>query len=100
MQLSLIDEVVPLFLVFTKDLGFLPAASNKRLKKTGGQKINVDEERRNREARPSKYLADGNDDVSKGALGMVQSIQHHRDPIVETLPLHGLGVIVEGEERR
>ena len=71
MQPCLIDKAVPLFLVFTKEPGFLPAASVKRLKKIGGQKIKVDEERRNREARPSKYLAGGNDDISKGALGTV-----------------------------
>ena len=98
MQPRLIDEVVPLFLVFTKESGFLSAMSGKRLKKTGGQKIKVDEERRNREARPSKYLASKNDDISKGALGMVQSIQHGRDPIIETLPLHALGAIIEGED--
>ena len=57
--------------MFTKEPGFLLAASGKRLKKIGGQKIKVDEERINREARPSKYLAGGNDDVSKGTLGMV-----------------------------
>ena len=28
-----IDEVVPLFLVFAQELGFLPATSSKRLKK-------------------------------------------------------------------
>ena len=83
-----------------KEPGFLPAVSNKRLKKDGEQKTKLDEERRDREARPSEYLASGNDDVSKGAPGMVQSIQHDRDPIVETLPLYALGAIVEGEERR
>ena len=36
MQLCLINEVVPTLLVFTKELGFLPAASYKRLKKDGG----------------------------------------------------------------
>ena len=71
MQPCLIDEAVPLFLVFTKEPRFLPATSDKRLKKTGGQKIKVDEERRNREVRPNKYLAGGNDNVSKGTLGMV-----------------------------
>ena len=71
MQPCLIDEAVPSLLVFTKELGFLPATSNKRLKKDGDQKTKIDEERRDREARPSKYLADGNDDVSKGAAGLV-----------------------------
>ena len=100
MQPCLIDEVIPLFLVFMMEPGFLPAASGKRLKKTGGQKMKVDEERRNREARPSKYLAGRNDDVSKGTMGMVQSIQHGRDPIVKTLLVHALGAIVEGEDHR
>ena len=100
MQPCLIDKVVPLLLVFMKELGFLPVASGKRLKKIGGQKMKVDEERRNREARPSKYLADGNDDVSKGAPGMVQSIQHGRDPIAKALPIHALGVVVKGEDHR
>lgn len=86
--------------MFTKEPGFLLAMSGKRLKKTGGQKIKVDEERRNREARPSKYLANGNDGVSKGALGMVKSIQLGHDPIIETLPLHALDTIVEGEDHR
>ena len=99
MQPCLIDKAVPLFLVFTKEPGFLPAASVKRLKKIGGQKIKVDEERRNREARPSKYLIGRNDDVLKGAPGMLQSIQHGRDPIVETLPLHAHDAIIEGEDR-
>ena len=57
--------------MFMKEPGFLPAASNKRLKKGSGQKTKMDEQRRDQEARPSKYLADGNDDVSKGAAGLV-----------------------------
>ena len=36
----------------------------------------------------------------KGAPGQVQSFQRGRDPLVETLPLHALGVIIEGEEFR
>ena len=31
---------------------------------------------------------------------MVQSIQHGRDPIAKALPVHVLGAIVEGEDRR
>ena len=71
MQPCLVDEAVPILLVFTKELGFLLAMSNKRLKKDGGQKTQIDEERRNREARPSEYLAGGNDDISNGAAGLV-----------------------------
>ena len=50
MQPCLIDEVVPILLVFMKELGFLLAASDKRLKKDGGQKTKIDEEKRNQEA--------------------------------------------------
>ena len=57
--------------MFMKELGFLPATSNKRLKKDGGQKTKIDEERREREARLSEYLAGGNDDVSQGTPGLV-----------------------------
>ena len=81
-----------------KQLGFLPSTSNKRLKEDGGQKTKIDDERRNWEARSSKYLAGGNNDISKDATGLVQSFQHGREPLAEFLPLHALGGIVEGEE--
>ena len=71
MQPCLIDEVVPILLVFMKEPGFLPDASNKRLKKDGCQKTKIDEEKRDREARPSEYPADGNDYISKGAPSLV-----------------------------
>ena len=100
MQSCLIDEAVPILLVFMKELGFLPTASNKRLKKGGGQKIKIGEEKRDREARPSEYLASGNDEVSKDAAGLVQSFQSGCEPLMELLPLHALGGIVEGEEFR
>ena len=97
MQPCLINEAVPILLVFMKEPGFLLAASNKRLKKDGGQKSEIDEERRDLEARPNGYQAGGNDDVSKGAAGLVQSFQRGREPLVELLPLHALGSVVEGE---
>ena len=100
MQPCLINEAVPILLVFMKELGFHLATANKRLKEDDGQKTKIDEERRNRVARPSKYLAGGNNDVSKGAPDLVQSFQCGRDPPVETLSLHALGGIVEGEEFR
>ena len=100
MQSCLIDEAVPIILEFMKELGFLPATSNKRLKKDGGQNIKIDKERRDREARPSEYPTDGNDDVLKGALGLVQSFQCGREPLAELLLLHALGGIIEGEEFR
>ena len=99
-QPCLIDEVVPILLVFVKEPGFLPAASNKRLKKDGGQKTKIDEERRDRKVRPNGYQAGGNDDASKGAAGLVQSFQRVREPLAELIPLHALGGIVEGEEFR
>ena len=71
MQPCLIDEVVPILLVFMKEPRFLPAGSNERLKKDGGQKTKIDEEKRDREARPSEYPAGGNDYVLKGAPGLV-----------------------------
>ena len=71
MQPCLIDEAVPILLVFMKEPGFLPATSDKRLKEDGGQKTKIGEERRNWEARPSKYLASGNNDIMKGAAGLV-----------------------------
>ena len=83
-----------------KELGFLLAASNKRLKKDDGQKTKMDEERRDREARPSEHLAGQNDDVSKGTAGLVQSFQCGREPLAELLLLHALGGIIEGEEFR
>ena len=73
MQPCLIDEVVPILLVFMKEPRFLPFSSNKRLKKDGGQKTKIDEERREREARLIEYPASGSDDVSQGALSLVQS---------------------------
>ena len=71
MQPCLIDEAVSVLLVFVKEPRFLPAASNKRLEKHGGQNTKIDEERGGREARPSEYPAGGNDYVSKGAIGLV-----------------------------
>ena len=71
MQPCFIDEVVPILLVFAKEPGFLPAASTKRLKKDGDQKTKIDEERRDQEARPSEYPTGGNDDISKGAPGLI-----------------------------
>ena len=73
MQPCLIDKAVPILLVFMKEPGVLPAVSNKRLKKGGGQKTKIDEEKRDREAGPSEYPASGNDYISKGATGLVQS---------------------------
>ena len=84
--------------MFSKEPGFLPAASNKRLKRDCGKKTKIDKERREREARPTEYLAGGNDNISKGAPGQVQSFQHGHDPLIEILPLHALCGIVEGEE--
>ena len=48
MQPCLIDEAVSILLVFMKELGFLPAVSNKRLKKDDGQKTKIDEKKRSR----------------------------------------------------
>ena len=94
MKPCLINEAVPILLVFMKELGFLPAASDMRLKKDGGQKIKIDEGKRDREARPSEYLAGGNDYISKGATGLVQSFQHGHEPLAELLPLHALDGII------
>ena len=71
MQLRLIDEVVLNLLVITKELGFLWVVSYKRLKKDGGQKTKIDEEKRDREVGPSEYLASGNDYISKDATSLV-----------------------------
>ena len=98
MEPCLIDEVVPILLMFMKEPGFLSAASNKRLKKDGGQKTKIDEEKIDREARPSEYPTGGNNYISKGATGLVQSFQHGHEPLPELLPLHALGGIVEGEK--
>ena len=97
MQWCLIDKVVPILLVFTKELGFLLATSNKRLEKGGGQKTKIDEGKRDREARPREYPADGSNYISKGATSLVQSIQHGCKPLAEVLSLHALGGGVEGE---
>ena len=74
MQPCLIDEVVPILLILMEETGFLPATGNERLKEDGGQKTKIDEEKRNQEARPSEYMAGGNNDVSKDAVGLVQSL--------------------------
>ena len=78
-QPCLIDEAALVLLMLAKKLGLLPVASNKRLKKDGGQKTKIDEERRDRKARPSEYPAwfkasstiNTNDDILKGAPGLV-----------------------------
>ena len=41
-----------------------------------------------------------NKDASKGIACLVQSFQRGHEPLVEPLPLHALGGIVEGEEFR
>ena len=64
MQRCLIDEAVLVLLMFAKEPGFLPATSNKRLKKDGDQNTNIDEERRGREVGLSEYPIDGNINVS------------------------------------
>ena len=74
-----------------KELGFHLATANKRLKEDDGQKTKIDEENRDREARPSEYPAGGNYYISKGATGLVQSFQHVHEPLAELLPLHALG---------
>ena len=51
-------------------------------------------------ARSRVHLASGNDDFAQGAPGMVQGFQHGRNPLIETLQLHALYGIVEGEECR
>ena len=45
-QPCLIDEAVLVLLVLVKEPGFVPATSDKRLKKDGGQNTKIDEERR------------------------------------------------------
>ena len=51
-------------------------------------------------ARLREYPASGNNDFAQGAPSMVQGFQHGRNSLVETLPLHALSAIVEGEECR
>ena len=43
MRPCLIDEAVPVLLMFVKEPGFLSTASNKRLKKDGGQNTKIEE---------------------------------------------------------
>ena len=71
MQPCLLDEVVPGPLLLMKELGFLPTASDKGLKKEDGQNTKIHEERGGREARSSEYRASGNDDFVQGAPSMV-----------------------------
>ena len=70
-QPCLIDEAVPILLVYMKEPGFLPATSNKRKKKDGGQKTKIDEGKRDQEVGPSEYIASGNDYISKDATSLV-----------------------------
>ena len=100
MQPCLIYEAVPILLVFMKEPGILPAVSNKRLKKYGGQKTKIDEEKRDREVGPSEYPAGANDYISKDATGLVQSFLRGHEPLAKLLPLHALDDIIEGEEFR
>ena len=100
MQPHLFDEVALVLLLLVKEPGFLPAVSDKGLKKDDGQNTKIQEERRGREARSSEYPASGNDDFMQGTPSMVQGFQHNRNPLIESLPLHALSGIVEGEECR
>ena len=47
-----------------------------------------------------QYPARGNNDVAQRSHGVVQGLEHGRDPYVEALPLHALGGGIKGEERR
>ena len=98
MQPRLFDKAVLVLLLLVKEPGFLPAASDKALEKYDGRNTKINEERRGREARSSEYLASENNDFAQGVPGMVQGFQHGRNPLVETLPLHALSGIIEGEE--
>ena len=71
MQPCLFGEAVPVLLLLVKEPGFLPAASDKGLKKYDGQNTKIHEEKGAQEARSSKYLASGNDDFTQGAPGMI-----------------------------
>ena len=64
MQPRLFDEAVPVLLLLAKELGFLPAMSDKGLKKDDGQNTKIHEERGGRGARSNEYLASGNDDFT------------------------------------
>jgi len=64
MQLGLFIEAVPFFLLLAKELGFLPATSDKGLKEDQCQNTKIHEERRKREERLSEYLASRNDDIT------------------------------------
>ena len=64
MQSRLFNVVVLVLLLLMKKLRFLPAASDKGLKKDDGQNTKIHEEKRGREARSSEYLASGNDDFT------------------------------------
>ena len=74
--------------------------SDEGLKEDDGQNTIICGERKKQEAGSIKYLASRNDNVGQGTPGMVQSFKHGRDSHVEALPLHALGVGIEGEERR
>ena len=83
-----------------KELGFLPTMSDKGLKEDQCQNTKIHEERRKRKERIDEYPASRNDDIVQDAPGLVQSFQHGRDPLVETLPLYALSSIIEREEYR
>ena len=64
MQLSLLGEAVPFYLLLTEEPGFLPATSNEGLKGRPVSKIQkYMMTRRKRDERSSGYLAIGNDNI-------------------------------------
>ena len=51
-------------------------------------------------SRTKQYPARGNNNIAQCARGMVQGLEHGRDPYVEALPLHALCGIVKGKKHR
>ena len=47
-----------------------------------------------------QYLAGGNNNVAQCTRGVVQGLEHGRDPYIEALPLHALCGVIKGKKRQ
>ena len=72
MQLSLLGEAVPFYLLLTEEPGFLPATSNEGLKRRLVSKIQkYMMTRRKQDKRSSGYPAMGHNDVAQDDPGLI-----------------------------
>ena len=96
LQSGLLGEVVPLRLSLTEKPGFGPATGSKILKRRPVSKH--ENTRIIKGGEQGEYPARRNDDFAQGSIGLVQGIDHGREPNVKVLPLHTLGNIIKQEQ--